>query len=101
MPRGIRRKPVRQGYVIFISMQLYNALAILTVLAAVFGYLNHRFFRLPDTIGMMLISVAASLVIIAIDHLQPTVFREITRFVRNIDFYTVLVRIMLSFLLFA
>jgi CPA1 family monovalent cation:H+ antiporter len=82
-------------------MQLYDALAILTVLAAIFGYLNHRFFRLPDTIGVMLISVVVSLTIIAIDHFQPSVFREITRFIRNIDFYTVVVRIMLSFLLFA
>ena len=82
-------------------MQLYDALAILTVLAAIFGYVNHRFIRLPDTIGVMLISLAASLAIIAIGYFQPAVFKEITRFIRNIDFYTVLVRIMLSFLLFA
>lgn len=82
-------------------MQLYDALAVLTVLAAVFGYINYRFIRLPDTIGVMLISLAASLAIIAIGYFQPAVFREITGFIRNIDFYTVLVRIMLSFLLFA
>ncbi|HET6255506.1 MAG TPA: sodium:proton antiporter [Puia sp.] len=82
-------------------MQLYDALAILTVLAAMSGYLNHRFFRLPDTIGVMLISVVASLTIIAIDHFEPAVFREITRFIRGIDFYTLVVRMMLSFLLFA
>ena len=82
-------------------MQLYDALAVLTVLAAVFGYINYRFIRLPDTIGVMLISLAASLAIIAIGYFQPAVFGEITRFIRNIDFYTVLVRIMLSFLLFA
>jgi len=82
-------------------MQLYDALAILTVLAAIFGYLNHRFFRLPDAIGVMLISVMASLVLLVVDYFQPTVFRELTSFIRNIDFYTVVVRIMLSFLLFA
>src|SRR6185312_11462660 len=82
-------------------MQLYDALAILVVIATVFGYINYRFIRLPDTIGVMLISVATSLAIIAVGHYQPTLFREITGFVRKIDFYNVLVRIMLSFLLFA
>ncbi|HEV2483029.1 MAG TPA: sodium:proton antiporter [Puia sp.] len=82
-------------------MQLYDALAILTVLAAVFGYINHRFIRLPDTIGVMLISLVASLAIIAIGYIQPKVFRDITTFIRNIDFYTIVVRVMLSFLLFA
>jgi Na+:H+ antiporter len=83
------------------SMQLYDALAILTVLATAFSYVNYRFFRLPETIGVMLMSIAASLAVIAIGHYQPRVFREITGFIRNIDFYTILVKIMLSFLLFA
>lgn len=82
-------------------MHLYEALAILTVIATVFGYINHRFIRLPDTIGVMLISVVVSLAVIAIGHYQPRVFRDITGFIQEIDFYTVLVRIMLGFLLFA
>ncbi|HEV9038527.1 MAG TPA: sodium:proton antiporter [Puia sp.] len=82
-------------------MHLYEALAILTVIATVFGYINYRFIRLPDTIGVMLISVVASLSIIAIGHYEPQLFREFTAFIRGIDFYTVLVRIMLGFLLFA
>lgn len=81
-------------------MRLYDAFVLLTVLATGFGYLNHRFFRLPDTIGVMLISVAASLAIILIDHFRPAAFREITGFIRGIDFYAVVVKIMLSFLLF-
>ena len=41
------------GNILFIvaRMQLYNAFAIITVLAALFGYVNYRFLRLPDTIG--------------------------------------------------
>ena len=31
---------------IFMHMQLYNALAIITVLAALFGYINYRFIKL-------------------------------------------------------
>jgi CPA1 family monovalent cation:H+ antiporter len=83
------------------SMQLYNALAIITVLAALFGYINYRFIRLPDTIGVMLISLVASLGIVVIGFLKPSVFQQATAFIRGIDFYTVLVKIMLGFMLFA
>src|ERR1700748_1251124 len=82
-------------------MQLYDALAILTVLAALFGYINYRFIRLPDTIGVMLMSLVASLAIIAIGYIQPKIFLGITVFSRSIDVYTLVVRMMLGFLLFA
>lgn len=82
-------------------MALYNALAIITVLAALFGYINYRFLRLPEIIGVMLISLVASLVILAIGRIQPGVFQGATTFIHSINFYTILVKIMLSFLLFA
>jgi len=82
-------------------MQLYNALAIITVLAALFGYINYRFIRLPDIIGVMIISLVASLAVLGIGLIQPDVFREATTFIQHIDFYTILIKIMLSFLLFA
>jgi monovalent cation:H+ antiporter, CPA1 family len=82
-------------------MQLYNALAIITVLAALFGYINYRFLRLPEIIGVMLISLVASLAIFCIGLIQPGIFLQATTFIRSIDFYTILIKIMLSFLLFA
>lgn len=82
-------------------MQLYNALAIITVLAALFSYFNYRFIRLPDIIGVMIISLVASLAILGIGIIQPGIFRGATTFIRSIDFYTILIKIMLSFLLFA
>ena len=82
-------------------MSIYNAFALLTLLAALFSYLNHRYFRLPDTIGIMLMSIITSLAIIALGYLNPAVFQEANRFIRGIDFYAVLVKVMLGFLLFA
>jgi CPA1 family monovalent cation:H+ antiporter len=82
-------------------MQLYNALAVITVLAALFGYINYRFLRLPDIIGVMLISLVASLGIFGLGLIEPGIFRGATTFIRSIDFYTILIKIMLSFLLFA
>lgn len=82
-------------------MQLYDVFAILTVLAAGFGYVNHRFLRLPDTIGVMLISLIISLAVILLGLAVPTLFHQATDLIRSIDFYTILVRFMLGFLLFA
>ncbi len=82
-------------------MQLYDALAGITILAALFGYINYRFIRLPDTIGVMLISLVASLAVVVLGMLRPEIFEQATAFIRKIDFYTVLVKVMLGFLLFA
>jgi CPA1 family monovalent cation:H+ antiporter len=82
-------------------MALYNALAIMTVLAALFAYLNYRFIRLPGTIGIMLISLVASLVFLFIGWIDPGVLGNVVRLVKSIDFNMILMKVMLSFLLFA
>jgi CPA1 family monovalent cation:H+ antiporter len=73
------------------------------VLTALFAYLNHRFVRLPTTIGVMAIALVLSLAIIALDllGLDGGLRRYEQEFVRSIDFSDVLMNGMLSFLLFA
>lgn len=93
---------MRRGIALNISiMALYNAFAVMTVLAALFAYINYRFIRWPGTIGILFISLLFSLVVILIGLVSPHSIEEISRLVRGIDFYTVLMKIMLSFLLFA
>lgn len=82
-------------------MALYNAFAILTVLAALFAYLNHRFIRLPGTIGIMFISLLLSLALLVVGWIDPTLLSGVTRLVKSIDIYTIVMKIMLGFLLFA
>lgn len=82
-------------------MAVYNVFAIITVLAALFAYINYRFIRLPGTIGIMLISLVSSLILILIGCIDPSVLSGVTQLVKSIDFYTVLMKVMLSFLLFA
>ncbi len=53
-------------------MTSLSLLAILLTLAAVFGVLNHRTLRLPNTIGVLVISLAVSLVMLAADPLIPS-----------------------------
>ena len=85
-------------------MELFNIIAILITLSALFGYLNHRFFKLPTTIGLMLISILMSLGILGLGHFGETALGIETQWldmVRTIDFNKTLMVGMLSFLLFA
>lgn len=83
-------------------MALLNSAAILMTLAALFAYFNHRFIRLPTTIGIMLIALCISLLLLAAGELGWVDARPYTAWLsRDIDFYTTLMHGMLSFLLFA
>ncbi len=84
-------------------MSIFSISAILVGLTALFGYINHRFLRLPHTIGLVVIALAASLSIIGFDLIQPSVHiaQRVTGVLRQIDFNETLMHGMLSFLLFA
>ena len=82
-------------------MKLFNVLAILVTLAAGFSYFNHRYIRLPNTIGLMLISLLVSLGLIALGFLGLGLEEDARLLLENIDFDETLLHGMLSFLLFA
>jgi Na+:H+ antiporter len=82
-------------------MDYYTIVTVLIVLSALFGYINVRFFKLPITIGLMVITIIFTLIIIAIGQFDDTLLLREKAFIENIDFKTVLFDIMLSFLLFA
>lgn len=81
----------------------FDAAAILIVLAATLGYFNHRFLKLPPSIGLTVMGAVASLIVVAIDRLLPgsAIARDIVSFIAGIDFHNTLMNGMLSFLLFA
>jgi len=81
----------------------FNAAAILIVLSAVLGYINHRFLKLPQSVGLTVMGAVASLIVVGIDLLIPSsgIGAEIVSFIANIDFHETLMNGMLSFLLFA
>ncbi len=82
-------------------MEIYNIITVIILLAAVFGYINHRFIKLPGTIGIMIISLIASLAIIGLDNIFPQFFVDTIAAISAIDFNTIVLKVMLSFLLFA
>jgi CPA1 family monovalent cation:H+ antiporter len=77
--------------------------ALLLTLSALLGWVNHKFLALPHTIGLLSMSVAASLILVAIDAILPDqhLFQPLTKALLQIDFTSVVMNGMLAFLLFA
>jgi CPA1 family monovalent cation:H+ antiporter len=50
-----------------VAITPFDAAAILIVLAAVLGYINHRLLKLPPSIGLTVMGAVASLIVIGID----------------------------------
>jgi len=82
-------------------MKLFNILAILITMSAGFSYLNHRFMRLPNTIGLMVIALLVSLGLAALGPFGFGLREDAQRLLASIDFDETLLHGMLSFLLFA
>ena len=83
------------------GMNVFELTAVILTLAALFGYVNYRFIKLPSSIGVMLIAMLFSLALIIAQRLGVEVAPMAERIVRGIDFNTTLMQGMLSFLLFA
>jgi monovalent cation:H+ antiporter, CPA1 family len=82
---------------------LFNLIALVVTLAAVFGWVNHKWFRLPHTIGLVVIALGVSFAALLLDALVPSLgFDEAVRStLTDIDFHDTLMTGMLGFLLFA
>ncbi|MDC9722768.1 MAG: sodium:proton antiporter [Urechidicola sp.] len=82
-------------------MDVFFVITILVVLSAIFGYINVRFLKRPNTIGLMVITILFTLVVFVISFYDDTLLESEKHFIKQINFETVLLDVMLSFLLFA
>ena len=82
-------------------MGLYKILSLIIVLCAAFSYINHRFIKWPPTIGIMVMSLLTSVLLVISSNFFPTIHYYAVSLIGSIDFYTLLMKMMLSFLLFA
>ena len=82
-------------------MDPYLIATILIFLSAIFGYINVRFLKLPNTIGLMIITIVFTLFIIALSYFDPTLLNFEKEMISKLDFRELLLDEMLSFLLFA
>lgn len=82
-------------------MDYYFIITALIFLAAIFGFINSRFLKLPTTIGLMLITILYTLAVLALSYFDDTLLKAEIELIGQIDFEKVLMDYMLSFLLFA
>ena len=82
-------------------MDTYFIATILIFLSAIFGYINVRFLKMPNTIGLMIITILFTVAVLLLSFIDPTLLNAEKEIISNIDFKSVLLDEMLSFLLFA
>jgi CPA1 family monovalent cation:H+ antiporter len=84
-------------------LSLFELIAGLLTITAVFAWLNHRLLRLPANIGLLVMGLSASLLLIGIEFLFPktSLYGALVSTLRQIDFYQAVMHGMLAFLLFA
>jgi len=82
-------------------MDYFLIITVLVFLAATFGYINVRVLKLPNTIGLMVITILFTLGVFVLSYFDSTLLNAERFIITHIDFKTVLLDVMLSFLLFA
>jgi len=82
-------------------MHYFEIASILVMMSAIFGYINEKYLKLPTTIGLMLIAIIFTLLTIIFSYIDPMLLNHQKELISQIDFSTVLLDMMLSFMLFA
>ncbi|MCA0931868.1 sodium:proton antiporter [Lutimonas saemankumensis] len=82
-------------------MDYFFIISVLVTISAIFGYINVRFLKLPNAIGLMLITILFTIGVFGISYFNSTLLDAEKYIITHIDFKEVLLDIMLSFLLFA
>ncbi|WP_201859357.1 cation:proton antiporter [Microvirga soli] len=84
-------------------LSVFDLIAVLLVLTATFGWFNHVVIRLPHTIGLLVMGLAASLFLIGIEIARPEVhlYEDLAVLLRQVDFRATVLNGLLAFLLFA
>ena len=72
-------------------LSFFELVAVLLVLSALFGWLNHRFVHLPNSVGLLVMGLGASLVTAGVGVAFPgsPIVSALTAALRQIDFTAV------------
>src|SRR5690242_5956831 len=84
-------------------MSIFDLVAFLLTITAVFAFLNAKTLKLPTEIGVLVIGLAASLLLIGVQVLvgDAKITRQLTVVLSQIDFRASLLNGILAFMLFA
>ncbi|MEP6343964.1 MAG: sodium:proton antiporter [Maricaulaceae bacterium] len=84
-------------------LTLFEIAALLLALSALFSWLNAAFFKLPHTIGLLLIALVVSVLLIGLEAVAPNLglADSLRSAISQVDFNETVMKGMLGFLLFA
>ncbi|MFK7765968.1 MAG: cation:proton antiporter [Mariniblastus sp.] len=80
---------------------IFEICSIVIVLSAIFGYINVKVLKLPNTIGLMIVAIAFTAFLFASTYYTDFFLTFAKDLIALIDFQHVLLQVMLGFLLFA
>ena len=85
------------------SLSLFDLIAVLLVLTAAFGWINHVVLKLPQTIGLLVMALLASFVLVGAELAFPQLglYEDAVAVLKQVDFESTVLDGMLAFLLFA
>jgi monovalent cation:H+ antiporter, CPA1 family len=86
-----------------VTLSIFELGSLLLILSALFGFLNRSLLHLPNSVGLLLLGLLASILLIAAELLFPEVrlYDHIEQNLRQIDFSEIVFNGILAFLLFA
>ena len=82
-------------------MDTFTTIAILFTISSFIAYINHRYVKLPGTIGIMVIAIVLSILILVSGKIFPEAYNFFKELTASVDFTRTLLDVMLAFLLFA
>jgi len=82
-------------------MDIFTIITLLVVISSIFGYINIRFFKLPTTIGLMIMAIILTLLILLGGTFNQKIISIAENTINQIDFSDLILDVLLSFLLFA
>ncbi len=80
---------------------MLESFSILILISSIFSYINYRWIKLPNTIGLMLLGVLFTIILVLSKDFTPGFYTFFCNIIIDADFKSLLMDGMLSFLLFA
>lgn len=82
-------------------MTIFSAISLIITLSALLGYINHKWLKLPSTIGVMILSLGIGISLKIAGRISPDTIAPIREYMSQFNFSAFVLDIILCFLLFA
>lgn len=82
-------------------MEIFNAITFIVTVAALLGFINKKWIKLPTTIGMMVLSLLIGLALKIFNAFYPLSLKPVISQLSEFNFSTIVLDVILCFLLFA